>query len=320
MKTLSSFIRIILLTIVAFLCIKMSTNTSNSELFSDPVLWLVLAVMLLLICAVEITVESLKSVMFRTLSKEAQEEYTAEAEAKKERRKAWFDKLYHKLTGSKAIEEEDEIILDHNYDGIRELDNNLPPWWLYGFYITILFAVIYMAKYHIFNGDNQQEEYLKEVAAAKIEIEAYKRTAKNLVDVNTVTLLTEASDLSNGKKIFTERCIACHKADGGGGIGPNLTDEYWILGGGIKNIFKTVSEGGRDGKGMIAWKQDLKPLEIAQVASYVISLKGTTPAAPKAPEGEIWVDPDAEVIKEEINSKVKDTIVGTVQDTLNTAQ
>lgn len=320
MKTLSSFIRIILLTIVAFLCIKMSTNTSNSELFSDPVLWLVLAVMLLLICAVEVTVESLKSVMFRTLSKEAQEQYITEAEIKKQRRKAWLDKLYHKLTRSKALEEEDEIILDHNYDGIRELDNNLPPWWLYGFYLTILFAVIYMAKYHIFNGDSQQEEYLKEVAAAKIEIEAYKRTAKNLVDVNTVTLLTEASDLSSGKKIFNERCVACHKADGGGGIGPNLTDEYWILGGGIKNIFRTVSEGGRDGKGMIAWKQDLKPIEIAQVASYVISLKGTTPAAPKAPEGEIWIDPDAEVIKEDTNIKVNDTIVGTVQDTLNTAQ
>ena len=133
-------------------------------------------------------------------------------------------------------------------------------------------------------------------------------------------MLTDASDLTSGKKIFSERCVACHKADGGGGIGPNLTDDYWILGGGIKNIFKTISEGGRDGKGMIAWKQDLKPLEIAQVASYVMSLKGTTPAAPKAPEGDFWTSPDTEEKNEEKNISVNDTIVGAVQDTIITAQ
>ena len=320
MKTLSSLIRIIVLTFIAILCVKISTKLTLIELLSDPILWLVLAVMILLICAVEITVESLKSVMFRTLPKKAQEEFLAVAEEKKQRRKVWLQKVYYKLTKTKAIEEEDEIILDHNYDGIRELDNNLPPWWLYGFYLTIVFAVIYMARYHIFNGDNQQQEYLNEVAAAKIEIEAYKKTAKNLVDVNTVTMLTDASDLTSGKKIFSERCVACHKADGGGGIGPNLTDDYWILGGGIKNIFKTISEGGRDGKGMIAWKQDLKPLEIAQVASYVMSLKGTTPAAPKAPEGDFWTSPDTEEKNEEKNISVNDTIVGAVQDTIITAQ
>ena len=320
MKTLSSLIRIIVLTFIAILCVKISTKLTLIELLSDPILWLVLAVMILLICAVEITVESLKSVMFRTLPKKAQEEFLAVAEEKKQRRKVWLQKVYYKLTKTKAIEEEDEIILDHNYDGIRELDNNLPPWWLYGFYLTIVFAVIYMARYHIFNGDNQQQEYLNEVAAAKIEIEAYKKTAKNLVDVNTVTMLTDASDLTSGKKIFSERCVACHKTDGGGGIGPNLTDDYWILGGGIKNIFKTISEGGRDGKGMIAWKQDLKPLEIAQVASYVMSLKGTTPAAPKAPEGDFWTSPDTEEKNEEKNISVNDTIVGAVQDTIITAQ
>ena len=118
-----------------------------------------------------------------------------------------------------------------------------------------------------------------------------KKTAKDLVDFNTVELLTESSDLAKGKIIFMENCVACHKADGGGGIGPNLTDEYWILGGGIKNVFKTISEGGRDGKGMIAWKQNFKPSEIAQVASYLLTLEGTIPAEPKAAEGEIWIDP-----------------------------
>src|SRR5690606_20848013 len=98
---------------------------------------------------------------------------------------------------------------------------------------------------------------------------------------------------NSGKTIFNQNCVACHMADGGGGIGPNLTDQHWILGGGIKNIFKTISEGGRAGKGMIAWKNDLKPAEMAQVASYILTFQGTTPANPKAAEGDIWVDETA---------------------------
>tara|TARA_R110002167_G_scaffold87547_2_gene236508 strand:- start:11620 stop:11964 length:345 start_codon:yes stop_codon:yes gene_type:complete len=112
--------------------------------------------------------------------------------------------------------------------------------------------------------------------------------------MNSVTLLTDEADLNSGKAMFMQNCVACHMADGGGGIGPNLTDNHWILGGGIKNVFKTIAEGGRDGKGMIAWKQSFKPLEIAQVASYILSLQGTTPANPKAPEGDVWVDENAE--------------------------
>lgn len=202
----------------------------------------------------------------------------------------WLMKTYKKLLGSKPIEEEHEIILDHNYDGIKELDNDLPPWWKYGFYISIVFAIAYMFKYHVFNGDTQIDELNQAYVIAKKEIEEYKKTAKNLVDFNTVEVLTEESDLKEGKAIFNANCVACHKVDGGGGIGPNLTDKYWILGGGIKNVFKTISEGGRDGKGMIAWKQSLKPIEIAQVASYVLQFQGTTPNEPKAPQGELWID------------------------------
>ena len=161
----------------------------------------------------------------------------------------WLDNIYKRLTRSRSIEKEGEIILDHNYDGIRELDNVLPPWWVYMFYVTIIFAVVYLVRFHIVGDYTQTIEYENEVAEAKIAIEEYKKTAKNLVDVNTVEVLTDASDLSAGEKIFTANCVVCHMADGGGGIGPNLTDEYWILGGGIKNVFRTISEGGRDGKG-----------------------------------------------------------------------
>ncbi len=180
-----------------------------------------------------------------------------------------------------------------SYDGIKELDNRLPPWWIYLFYVTIIFGVVYLARFHVFNDYDQATEYEQEMAAARLAIEEYKKTAKDLVDVNTVELLTDASDLKAGEAIFNTNCAVCHMNDGGGGIGPNLTDEYWILGGGIKNVFRTISEGGRAGKGMVAWKSNLKPSEMAQVASYLLGMQGTTPANPKAPEGELWVDPDA---------------------------
>lgn len=122
--------------------------------------------------------------------------------------------------------------------------------------------------------------------------------------------------MSAGKAIWEANCAVCHLADGGGSIGPNMTDEYWILGGGIKNVFSTISEGGRDGKGMIAWKQQLKPLEMAQVASYVLTLQGTTPVNPKAPEGEVWIDKSAPVKEVNIGeTSISDTTSGTASDT-----
>ncbi|WP_375323446.1 cbb3-type cytochrome c oxidase N-terminal domain-containing protein [Flagellimonas sp. GZD32] len=257
-----------------------------------PITQFFLLLVLMILIAIELILASIENIMFQTLTEEGKERYL-EANSKKYEW-TWAKNLMKKLTRTKAIEKEEEIILDHNYDGIRELDNVLPPWWVYMFYLTIVFAVIYLARFHIFGDYDQAEEYEQQVAAAKIEIEEYKRTAKDLVDVNTVELLTDASDLSAGESIFQTNCVACHMADGGGGIGPNLTDDYWILGGGIKNVFNTISEGGRAGKGMIAWKQSLKPAEIAQVASYVVTLGGTTPANPKEAEGDLWQDPDAQ--------------------------
>lgn len=256
-----------------------------------PITQFFLLMVLLILIAIEAILRSVENVMFQTLSEEAKERYLEAKNKKMEWR--WGKNIYKRLTRSRAIEQEGEIILDHNYDGIRELDNVLPPWWVYMFYVTIIFGIIYLVRFHIASDYTQAEEYDMEVAEARIAIEEYKKTAKDLVDVNTVELLTDVSDLNAGEKIFTTNCVVCHMADGGGGIGPNLTDEYWILGGGIKNVFNTISEGGRDGKGMVAWKNSLKPSEMAQVASYLLQFQGTTAANPKAPEGEIWVDPNA---------------------------
>ncbi|WP_405382811.1 cbb3-type cytochrome c oxidase N-terminal domain-containing protein [Maribacter sp. LLG6340-A2] len=274
-----------------------------------------MALILLLLIAIAFIVQAIENVLYNTLDDEAKVRYMAEKEKKWEW--TWGKKMYSKMLGSKPIESEEEIILDHNYDGIRELDNNLPPWWVYLFYASIVFGVIYLARFHVFNDYDQDLEYEQEVAAAQLEIEAYKKTAKGLVDANTVELLTDAADLSAGKGIFEGNCVACHMADGGGGIGPNLTDQNWILGGGIKNVFNTISEGGRDGKGMIAWKQNLKPAEIAQVASYVLSFQGTTPANPKAPEGDIWVDPNAPEVENPVDTAAPEVEIDSASVTMN---
>lgn len=200
----------------------------------------------------------------------------------------WIQKLLKSWTRAKAMEQEEEIVLDHNYDGIKELDNTLPPWWVYMFYATIVFAVVYLVRFHVLDGDNQIVEYNKAVAQAQIELNKYKATATDLITAENVELLTDEKDLSRGKAVFNLNCASCHLADGGGSIGPNLTDEFWILGGGIKNVFNTIHNGGRDGKGMIAWNKTLKAADIAKVASYVISLQGTTPANGKAPQGDKW--------------------------------
>lgn len=183
-----------------------------------------------------------------------------------------------------SIENEKDIMLDHDYDGIKELNNKLPGWWVNLFYITIIFGFIYMLRYYVIKSSPLQEEELKiELAAAE------KSNNLNLAKITTenVTLLEDDNSLEEGKKIFNIVCSACHLSDGGGLIGPNLTDEYWISGGGIKNVFNTISNGGRTGKGMQAWKSSYTSEQIQKVASYVIHLQGTTPNNPKAKEGDI---------------------------------
>ncbi|MDO6597071.1 cbb3-type cytochrome c oxidase N-terminal domain-containing protein [Oceanihabitans sp. 2_MG-2023] len=284
-----SWVRVPVIFFIIFGLVEYFVDSGSKPAFIEqPIIMLFLLLVLVILIATEAIVGSMDNILYQSLDEEGKARYAASKEVKTPKSIKWLQETYTKLLGAKPIQEEHEIILDHNYDGIKELDNNLPPWWVYSFYISIVFGVVYLLKFHVFNGENQYQELEMEYAQAKIDIEEYKKTAKDLVDFNTVEILTDAADLGNGKKIFETNCVACHKADGGGGIGPNLTDKHWILGGGIKNVFKTITEGGRDGKGMIAWKQSLKPSEINQVASYVLQFQGTTPAEPKAAEGDIW--------------------------------
>ncbi|MCB0287914.1 MAG: c-type cytochrome [Calditrichaeota bacterium] len=178
-------------------------------------------------------------------------------------------------------------LLDHDYDGIQELDNDLPPWWLYMFYFTIVFGFAYLLYFHVLDiGDLQAAEYQKEMQAAETMLA--KNNAENQAQSpQEMTVLTDSENLAAGKEIFMTNCMACHGANGEGGVGPNMTDAYWIHGGGIKNVFKTIKYGVPQ-KGMISWQSQLKPSEMQAVASYILTLQGTDPPNQKEPQGEIW--------------------------------
>ena len=259
-----------------------------------PMVSVFLFVFLFLLIAIEITMKAVDNITYHLLTEE-QKKQLNEANDLSFKDSEWYKKLMEKLTKTEPLANENQLLLEHDYDGIKELDNNLPPWWVYLFYACILFGVVYMVRYEVLGADNQEMELKKEVAQAKIDIAEYMKTAPDLMDEKTVTLLTDPADLAAGKEIFTANCAACHRADGGGQIGPNLTDEKWILGGGIKNVFHTLVNGGRDGKGMISWKGTLKPKEMQKVASYILSLKGSNPPDAKAPEGEVWVEENVTV-------------------------
>ena len=200
------------------------------------------------------------------------------------------------ITRLSPMEKEQELLLHHDYDGIRELDNRIPPWFHFLFYGTITWAVIYMLVFHVFgNGQIQTNEYNAEIQQASVERQILIKTGAFLNE-ETVVLLNDPAALSEGKEIFTKNCVTCHGMDGGGIVGPNLTDDFWIKGGGIKNIFITIKYG-VPAKGMISWQTQLDPKKMQAVASYIISLHGTKPANPKAPEGQKWEEPKSESTK-----------------------
>ena len=208
--------------------------------------------------------------------------------AEKVKRKTAWQKMMDALTRSVPVEREKDVLLDHNYDGIMELDNKLPPWWVWGFYITIFFAFAYIIYYHMSGvGKLPQAEYQAELTAAALEKEERIRMNANYVTDENVVMLTDADALKEGASIFQKNCLACHGDKGQGGVGPNMTDEYWLHGGGIKNIFHTISEG-VPSKGMISWKSQLSPKQIQQVASFLMTLVGTNPPGAKEPQGDVY--------------------------------
>ncbi|HOW24593.1 MAG TPA: cbb3-type cytochrome c oxidase N-terminal domain-containing protein [Bacteroidales bacterium] len=186
----------------------------------------------------------------------------------------------------------DEIMHGHEYDGIQELNNKLPRWWLGLFYITIIIGVIYILRFHVLKtAPLQEEEYLTEMAAFEQtpSEEAPAPSSSSSGDEATVTgtRLTDAASLEGGKTVYDKNCAVCHLAQGQGLVGPNLTDAYWIHGGSFEDIVKVINTGVIE-KGMIAWKDMLSVTDIQQVASFIMSLQGTNPPNPKAQEGTLF--------------------------------
>lgn len=238
--------------------------------------------LLVLIVAIYV-LQILKAVVKDTAIKKAKEKGVEYVEAPN-----FWAQFNTKLTNAVPIEEEASIDLNHDYDGIRELDNHLPPWWTYLFYGTIVFAVVYMFIYHVADiWPLQIDEYKDEIALAEVQKASLIPEESSNIDENNVEFSDDATILASGETIYQRQCAACHKALGEGGIGPNLTDEYWIHGGSMSDIYRTIRYGVPD-KGMISWEPLLSPTQMRDVSAYIVTLQGTNPPNAKDPQGELY--------------------------------
>jgi len=286
-----------LLLFVGAITIPYLNGSDISEFLGSPMTWIIGTTVAFILLALFAVTQALDSIKYHILRKEGRLAEIEELEVA-ESRDDFLSRIWRKMQDAKPIEKESEIEMDHEYDGIRELDNNLPPWWLWGFYISIAFAVVYMLRFEVFHtAPSTVEEYQQEMAAAEIAKEEYLKTAANLVDENSVVMLTDEALIKEGAAIYNTSCAVCHAADGGGGVGPNLTDEYWLHGGGIQDVFATIKYG-VPAKGMIPWKDQLSPVEMQKVASFVMTMQGTTPADPKEPQGEKTTDVPQDTVQD----------------------
>lgn len=213
--------------------------------------------------------------------------------------------FWQKVIGLRPIEEEEDLLIDHTYDGIQELDNPTPTWFNALFYSSIVFAVGYLLVYHVFSwGMNQDQEYRAEMEAAEIQRMEFLATSGTNIDENSVVLDLSPAMIGAGQEIYLQSCGVCHGNQGEGMIGPNFTDEYWIHGGDIKDIFRVIKYGVPD-KGMVPWEASLTPIQISQVANFIITLGGTNPPNQKEAQGEKHEPkPAAEEISAAINEEI----------------
>ena len=268
-----------------------SWEFGSVNIYGDILMVTLIIVMITLLFFAVVVNNAIRSVLRLTIpnyEKQRKEEQVTKSVHAKAR--------WNKLLGLRPIEEEKDIEIDHEFDGIKELDNPVPIWFNALFYGTITFGLIYLMVYHVFGwGLLQDQEYQHEMAVAEKAKQEYLAQAANLIDESSVEVNLDMA--AAGKAIFAANCVACHGANGEGGIGPNLADKFWLHGGEIKDIFKTVKYG-IPAKGMVPWEQTLTPGQIAEVSNYILTLRGTNPANAKAAEGE-------EVVYEQAGEEVK---------------
>ncbi len=184
----------------------------------------------------------------------------------------------------------DVPISGHAYDGIEEFDNRLPRWWVYMFYLSIAFAFLYFCYYSLGPGPSPRQVFVEDRAAID-DARAAAAAAAGGDEATLKAAVKDSHEVAEGAKIFAQRCTTCHGDHAQGNIGPNLTDDYWIHGGRLTDIDRTITQGVPD-KGMPTWGQTMKPEEIVEVVAYVRSLRGTHPAGAKAPQGELYKGDD----------------------------
>jgi cytochrome c oxidase cbb3-type subunit 3 len=178
---------------------------------------------------------------------------------------------------------QDSLLLDHEYDGIRELDNKLPGWWVWLFRLTIIFAAVYLVRYHVLRHGSIMEAEYKEEMRIGTQLKARAMTEFESSMTSAIQPSSDPLVLAKGKDTFLKLCAPCHREDGGGRVGPNLCDDYWIHGSNFVDNVRTIWDG-VPAKGMVTWKNTLKPQDVMEVASYIYTLRGTHPKNPKPPE------------------------------------
>lgn len=268
-----------------------SPEPVSGSFLADPLLPIYLtaaSVLLLLILVALVSIYVIRVLNYLTAETLRQQGQTLPSS--KASHEGWWKRFVQKMNASVPVEQEKEIEMDHSYDGIRELDNHLPPWWKWLFYGTIGWAVVYLIVFHLTDTlPLSQDEYKRELALAEEQIRKYEASQPQaVVDENTLEYSNDAATIANGKTVFmNNNCGGCHRNDGGGNtIGPNLADEYWLHGGEIKKVFQTIKNGVVE-KGMPAWGKSMSAQDVRDVTFFVLSLQGTNPPDAKAPQGEI---------------------------------
>ena len=278
-----------------------ATDAPATSIWDDPMLTFYVAIGFIFVVILLILLVAVYMLqVIKVMTQQAAQEKAQRLGITLKEEPSFWSKLWKESNDFVPLEKEADIMLDHNYDGIRELDNHLPPWWKWLFYLSIVFAVVYLVFYHVTDTlPLSNQEYQNEVSLAQEQ--ARKLQAANpvaAIDESNVTATTDALAIADGKQTFLNNCASCHRKDGGGDIGPNLTDDYWKHGGDIKDIFKVVRHGVQ-GTNMIAWEGFISPEKMQNVASYILTLKGSNPENPKKPEGELY-KPAVELEKDSV--------------------
>jgi cytochrome c oxidase cbb3-type subunit 3 len=274
---------------------------SSAGMSQDTLLIAIMSVLVLIVILLVVVALFIVKVVNIVIKDNLAKQRIAEGIPEPEPEPSWISIQIQKLWGTYYEPEPETILMDHDYDGIQELDNHLPPWWKYLFYLTVVFGVVYVLVYHVFDTmPLQDEEYqlAMEEAAREAELRLANVEIAD-IDESSVQFVTDDAALLQGATLYNRHCVVCHGGAGEGGIGPNLTDEFWIHGGEVSEIFSVIKYGVQE-KGMIPWQTTLNPEQMQNVTSYIVTLEGTNPPNAKAPEGQPF-----ERIMEEAPSEVE---------------